>query len=211
MSSTVFTLLDLCCCEGASADGYARAGFRIVGVDIEPQPNYPYEFWQMNGLSLDYEKLAQFDVIHASPPCQKYSRASVLSRKNGKEYPDLYQPFKRMLEASGKPYVIENVVGSPIRGGIGLCGTMFGIGVFRHRLFESNIPLYHPDTPCTCSKKRIDDDTYFTVAGDLTNKTNGLKAMGINRKNDQARDESSHPAMFHGIHRIAAIQLSAIP
>lgn len=172
-------ILDLFCCGGGAGVGYARAGFLVTGVDIEPQPNYPFEFWCMDALSLNYEQLALFDVIHASPPCQQYSCSTALARKRGKVYPDLYHETKRMLVASGKPHIIENVQGSPIRGGLGLCGTMFGLGVFRHRLFESNIPLKSPEKRCSCSRERIDKHHYFTVAGNDATKAQGLPAMGI--------------------------------
>lgn len=170
-------MLDLCCGLGGAAVGYARAGFKVTGVDLLPQPDFPYEFWCMNALALDYEKLRMFDFIHVSPPCQEYSRATAVPRKHGKSYPDLYRPFKAMLIASGKPYIIENVVGSPVKG-IGLCGTMFGLGVFRHRIFESNIPLSLPATPCTCTSKRIGEG-YVTVAGDASTKLEALAAMQI--------------------------------
>jgi len=177
MAMMTMKLLDLCCCGGGASTGYARAGFDVVGVDIDPQPGYPFEFWQMNALDLDYEKLGLFDVIHASPPCHKYSKSTAVARRRGKVYPDLYAPFKRMLVASGKPYVIENVLGSPVHG-IGLCGTMFGLHVFRHRVFESNVTLVLPDTPCTCSKRRIGAG-YYTVAGDASTKAQGMEAMGL--------------------------------
>jgi DNA (cytosine-5)-methyltransferase 1 len=170
-------LLDLCCGLGGAATGYARAGFTVTGVDVVPQPDYPFEFWQMDALTLDYEKLLTFDAIHASPPCQAYSKSTAVVRQRGKVYPDMYQPFKRMLIASGKPYVIENVPGSPARG-IGLCGTMFNLGVFRHRIFESNVPLRLPEQRCSCSSHRIGDG-YVTVAGDACTKLEALAAMGI--------------------------------
>lgn len=178
-SARQLIILDLFCCGGGAAMGYKRAGFQVIGVDIDPQPNYPFDFWQMDALSLNYEQMLMFDVIHASPPCQQYSRSTAMQRKHGKVYPDLFEPTKRMLIASGKPYVIENVQGSPIRGGLGLCGTMFELGVFRHRLFESNIPLFAPVMPCTCSAECIDKVNYFTVAGNMCTKAQGLPAMGI--------------------------------
>lgn len=158
--------------------GYARAGFQVTGVDIVARRNYPFTFWQQDALTLNYEQLLSFDVIHASPPCQQYSRATAVARKRGKTYPDLYAPVKSMLVASGKPYIIENVMGSPIRGGLGLCGTMFGLGVFRHRLFESNVPLSLHEHRCLCSGRRIGAG-YVTVAGDASTKLEALAAMKI--------------------------------
>lgn len=185
--SNRFRLLDLCCGCGGAATGYSRAGFEVVGVDINPQPDYPFEFWHKDGLTLDYEVLRGFDAIHASPPCQAYSKSTAVARKRGKVYPDLYRPFKAMLVASGLPYVLENVPGSPARG-IGLCGTMFGLGVFRHRIFESNVSLTLPEHQCSCSKRRIGTDGYVTVAGDASTKLEALVAMGIDwpvRSKDQ--------------------------
>lgn len=171
-------LLDLFCGAGGAGVGYARVGFEVVGVDIIPQPDYPFEFWQRNALALNYEELLMFDCIHASPPCQQYSKSTAVARSRGKIYPDLYHPVKAMLIASGKPYIIENVPGSPVRG-IGLCGTMFGLGVFRHRIFESNLKLIRPKQPCSCSEKRIGRDGFVTVAGDSCTKLEALEAMGI--------------------------------
>lgn len=173
-----FRLLDLCCCAGAASVGYHRTGFEVVGVDIEPRPHYPFEFWQRDALTLTYDDLMQFDAIHASPPCQGYCTITASARKRGKEYPDLYAPIKAMLVASGLPYVIENVPGSPLRGAVGLCGTMFGLGVMRHRLFESNVPLALPLTPCTCKQHRIGEG-FVTVAGDLSSKADAMAGMRI--------------------------------
>ncbi|MBX3082802.1 MAG: DNA cytosine methyltransferase [Anaerolineae bacterium] len=187
-------LLDLFCGAGGAAMGYYRAGFEVVGVDIEDRPTYPFEFWRMNALHLDYEKLALFDVIHASPPCQQYSKSTALARRRGKTYPDLYQPVKAMLVAAGKPYVIENVMGSPVRG-IGLCGTMFGLGVFRHRVFESNIPLKLPENRCLCSQRRIGKG-YVTVAGDSCTKLEALGALGIHWRMSKDEVTEAIPPAF---------------
>lgn len=133
-------LLDLFCKAGGAAAGYAAAGFEVVGVDIEPQKNYPYTFIQGNALRPPVD-LSAFDAIHASPPCQAYS-AMRKGRWQDREHPDLVEPTRELLKASGKPYVIENVVGSPMINPVMLCGTMFdrqtveGSQLRRHRLFE---------------------------------------------------------------------------
>ena len=140
-------LLDLFCCAGGAAAGYVRAGFEVVGVDISPQPRYPFEFIQADVLELDPAFIATFDAIHASPPCQAYSD---LAKRNGNGHmwPKLIEPTREMLADSGLPYVIENVEGAPLRDYIVLCGTMFdGLRVLRHRLFESNFALMAPG-PC---------------------------------------------------------------
>ena len=125
--------------------GYHRAGFEVVGVDLDPQPNYPFEFIQADALSLDPDFLAEFDAIHASPPCQSYSD---LAKRNGNGHmwPRLIEPVRKMLIDTGRPWIIENVEGAPLVDPVVLCGTMFDeLRVIRHRLFESNIELDVPD------------------------------------------------------------------
>jgi DNA (cytosine-5)-methyltransferase 1 len=163
-------LLDLFCGAGGAAMGYHRAGFEVIGVDIKPQPRYPFEFHQADALDVlrhlaDPTKSWPFvwlpDAIHASPPCQEYTALRV---RWGQHYPDLLGRTRELLEAPGLPYVIENVPGSPIRAQALLCGTMFNLGaggrrVFRHRYFESNVPLGIPPLAC-CHDRRA-----LTVTG----------------------------------------------
>lgn len=147
-----YRLLDLYSCAGGAARGYHDAGFELVGVDIEPQPNYPYEFHQADALEFVKDNGHEFDVIHASPPCQAFSKTKTLHTN---EHPDLIQPTRQALEESGKPYVIENVVGAPLIDPIKLTGQHFAMiapdvdGVMlklvRARLFESNVTLTTPN------------------------------------------------------------------
>ena len=124
--------------------GYYLAGFDVVGVDIEMQPEYPFEFIQADAIKYVKEHDNRFDFIHASPPCQHFTKYNNC-RKNLKEkYEDLIEPTRQALIESGKPYVIENVVGAPLLNPITLCGSMFGLDVRRHRLFESNMDLEQP-------------------------------------------------------------------
>ena len=124
--------------------GYYRAGFDVVGVDIAPQPRYPFRFEQTDVLGLDPGRIAAFDVIHASPPCQAYSDLAARNG-NGDQWPKLVEPVRNLLRNSGLPYVIENVEGAPLQDYIVLCGTMFtGLRVLRHRLFETNFPIVPP-------------------------------------------------------------------
>lgn len=141
-------LLDLFCGAGGCSVGYHRAGFDVVGVDLHPQPRFPYKFIQQD--ALDYlEDVARwmpiygsyFDAVHASPPCQAHSTSAGKSRKAGKTYPDLIASTRELLKATGLPYVIENVAGAPLINPIRLCGTSFGLPLRRHRLFETNWPL----------------------------------------------------------------------
>jgi DNA (cytosine-5)-methyltransferase 1 len=137
-------LLDLFCCAGGAGMGYVRAGFEVVGVDINPQPHYPFSFIQADALALDPGFIAEFDAIHASPPCQSYSD---LAKRNGNahEWPRLIEPVREMLIRSGLPYVIENVDGAPLIDAVVLCGTMFpNLRVLRHRLFEANFAMAPP-------------------------------------------------------------------
>jgi DNA (cytosine-5)-methyltransferase 1 len=116
-------LLDLFCCAGGAGVGYSRAGFEVVGVDIDRQPHYPLQFIQADALALDSDFIASFDAVHASPPCQSYSD---LAKRNGNghEWPRLIEPVRELLIRSGLPYVIENVDGAPLISPIVLCGTM---------------------------------------------------------------------------------------
>ena len=121
--------------------GYHRAGFDVVGVDIRPQPRYPFEFVQADALEvLDEHHGITFDAIHASPPCQAYTQLG-----NG-NHPRLIDPIRELVLTSGLPYVIENVVGAPLVEPTLLCGSMFGLHVRRHRLFEMNFAVMAP--PC---------------------------------------------------------------
>lgn len=135
-------LLDLFCGAGGCSMGYHRAGFEVVGVDINPQPRYPFEFHQADAMTFP---LDGFDVIHASPPCQCYS--SITPKKGA--HPDLYKPTRDRLIANGRPYVIENVIGAPYGHGVVLCGTMFGLEadgewLRRHRNFETSFLIFQP-------------------------------------------------------------------
>lgn len=174
-------ILDLFCKAGGCSAGYVRAGFEIVGVDIEPQPNYPFKFIQMDAIEfLRTSDLSEFDAIHASPPCQKYSRVQSLGKaRNGsyKEHPDLVDPTRDLLIKIGKPYIIENVVGAPLINPITLCGSMFDLKVYRHRLFETNfrvnVPQHTPHRDQTPSAGNgISPKGFISVCG-----TGGVKGM----------------------------------
>jgi DNA (cytosine-5)-methyltransferase 1 len=147
-------LLDLYCCGGGASMGYYRAGFDVVGVDIAPQKNYPFEFVQADALeflgqTIRYKWDRGFAAIHASPPCQRYSAMSACRPGLSEEYPDLVGPTRDLLEKTGLPYVIENVPGA--RGSLVspfvLTGEMFGLDVHRPRLFETNWPILVPQKP----------------------------------------------------------------
>jgi DNA (cytosine-5)-methyltransferase 1 len=160
-------LLDLYCCAGGAAKGYHDAGFDVVGVDINPQPNYPYPFEFIQGDALEFleaivELGSDFAAIHASPPCQSYLNLGAVNRKLGRKYEhvDLIGATRDLLEQTGLPYVIENVQDArkslcdPVR----ICGTGLGMPLRRHRLFESNVPI----DGIPCDHKAFTEPKYWT-------------------------------------------------
>jgi len=138
-------LLDLFCGAGGAAMGYHRAGFEVVGVDINPQPRYPFEFHQADAFEYLAAHGHDFDVIHASPPCQGYSQTQRIW-KNRKGHPKMINELRDILVKTGKPFVIENVKGSELNSYLMLCGTMFGLRIIKHRYFECNfnVPILTP-------------------------------------------------------------------
>jgi DNA (cytosine-5)-methyltransferase 1 len=210
-------LLDLFCGAGGAAQGYHRAGFtEIVGVDIERQPRYPFDFIQGDAVKA-LEQLnkgcfyGEFDAIHASPPCQKWSCATNSSPYERDTYPDLVWTIRNSLQESGRPYVIENVEGAPLkRDSVLLCGTQFSnLKVLRHRLFECSFQIFdapycdgeHPFVWSYNKSRRkrwnIPDDPsecYVTVAGGSCPVSVGRKAMGIDWMNKKELNEAIPPS-----------------
>jgi DNA (cytosine-5)-methyltransferase 1 len=143
-------LLDLFCCQGGAAAGYHRAGLLVIGVDIEPQPRYPFTFVQADALDvLAGWDLSRFAAIHASPPCQAFTTLS--NRWRGQDSVadrrlDLLTPVRAILCGTAVPYVIENVQGAvrSMASTLMLHGGMFGMQVDRPRYFESNMLILAP-------------------------------------------------------------------
>lgn len=131
-------VLDLFCGAGGASEGYRYLGYEIVGVDVKAQRRYPYEFYQADAMTFP---LTGFDLIHASPPCQDHSRLSSRSPEHGTGW--MLEATIERLEASGLHFIVENVPDARPRMGevVQLCGSSFGLGVRRHRLFRSNLPL----------------------------------------------------------------------
>lgn len=143
-------ILDLFCGAGGASVGYNRAGFEVVGIDVNHQANYPFHFIRDDAIEFlkamlrggvcyngeKWLKLADFDAIHASPPCQSSSALTKGTNAGKWEYPDFIPETRRLLDLTGKPYIIENVQGSAVRRDMVLCGEMFGLAVIRHRYFE---------------------------------------------------------------------------
>ena len=158
-------LLDLYSGAGGAAAGYVRAGFEVYGVDINAQPRYldsgATAFVQQDALYyvnrlLAIGNLVGFDAIHASPPCQSYTRKAAdwgRKRNHWIDHPDLLGPTRELLKETGLPYVIENVPGAPIDAQVMLCGTHFGRPLIKHRLFEANWPL--PMAPASCDHSNV--------------------------------------------------------
>lgn len=149
-------LLDGCCGGGLASDGYRRAGFDLLGVDLEPQPHYPYAFMRADVLEVLEAPPAGVDAIHVSPPCQAHTRARHLRDAQGGEsrFADVLTPTLERVRTLDLPWVVENVPGAahlmlPRDGEhlAMLCGSMFGLMVQRHRLFLSNVPISAP-APC---------------------------------------------------------------
>lgn len=151
-------LLDLFCGAGGASMGYYQAGFDVWGIDIVAQPNYPFDMWTGNALSIlahlmDGKMISPFlpwdrvAAIHASPPCQQFSQMTHCRPGLREQYPDLIAATRQVLSRSGKPWVIENVPNAPLRDPITLCGQMFGLSLYRHRLFETSFDIEQPPHP----------------------------------------------------------------
>jgi len=197
-------LLDLFCGAGGCSKGYADAGFDVVGVDVNVQKNYPFEFVQADAMTFD---LNGFDVIHASPPCQRYTQLGTREDLSG--YPDLVDATRERLTRSGKPWVIENVPGSPLREPIVLCGGMFGLRAYRHRLFESSEALTAPEhKPHTVRVNRRGENRrehwnnggFITITGDVGTYC-GPEAMGIDWMTGNELSQAIPPAYTEWIGR----------
>ena len=201
-------LLDLFCCAGGAAMGYHKAGFEVVGIDHEPQPNYPFEFYQMDWLeALKTLDIAEFDVIHASPPCQGYSVTKSLSKSTA---PKLIDSVRDKLKATGKPYVIENVSGAKkhLINPLVLRGNMFGLQVIRDRYFEINPWLMSPpivpvdgSTGSHRGMSRLSVGGYVTVAGHNFKVAEARKAMDIPWMTQAELAQSIPPAYTEWIGR----------
>jgi DNA (cytosine-5)-methyltransferase 1 len=164
-------LLDLFAGAGGAAVGYALAGFHVIGVDIDPQPDYPFQFIQRDVMDFDLGALISNSgavAIHASPPCQAYSP---LNAYNKLPYPDLVEPVRELLIDTTLPFIIENVPQAPLLNPILLCGTMFGLKLYRHRHFESNMALAAPPHPrhvARCTRNGYlptPDAPFMTISG----------------------------------------------
>jgi DNA (cytosine-5)-methyltransferase 1 len=178
-------LLDLYCGGGGAGRGYADAGFDVTGVDIAPQKHYPFRFIQADAIEYCARHGHEYDLIHASPPCQRYS---VTKSLHTNEHPDLVPDTRAALIATGRPFVIENVVGAPLIEPLMLCGQMFpGLRVYRHRLFECSFFILAPPHPrhafpMTPMGRKPLDGTFLSIGGHVTDPAGCGAAMGITHR-----------------------------
>lgn len=208
-------LLDLFCKQGGAGMGYYRAGFNVLGVDIEPQPRYPLPFIRADALAFlrsikagDYRVgdewvgLDNIAAIHASPPCQAHTKAQKLHKN---EHPDLIGPTRSLLKELGLPYVIENVPGAPLMEAHELCGAMFtGLRVYRHRLFEMNWPYDPPKHPAHVAKqvkmgRKPKDDEWSQPVGNFSGVQRARDGMDIQWMNQDGLREAIPPAYTEDI------------
>ncbi|MDX2564162.1 SAM-dependent methyltransferase [Streptomyces sp. TX20-6-3] len=206
-------LLDAFCCQGGAAAGYAAAGFDVVGVDISPQPRYPYRFVQAEAVAFIREHGAEFDFIHASPPCQAYSDAQ---RLQGNAHPDLIAPTRVALESTGRPWMIENVGGAAaeLREPVLLCGAMYGLETYRHRFFETSgwtlTPPAHPAhlVPQAKMGRPIPPGYYGQFVGNFSGVAHARRVLGVPWMNRDGIRECIPPAYtsWVGTHALAALR-----
>jgi DNA (cytosine-5)-methyltransferase 1 len=208
-------LVDYYCCAGGAGMGYHRSGFTVHGVDNQPQPRYPFGFTQADAIDHltacvdrgnrlpDGRPIAAY---HASPPCQRYSGMTACRPGLATEYPDLIGATRALLRESGLPWILENVAGSPLATasdlfgahGAVLCGRMFGLPLYRHRVFEASFPLHtppHPEHTVPASKAgHWRPGTIISVAGNCSPISVARDAMGIHWTSRRELGESIPPA-----------------
>ncbi|MEU2568778.1 methyltransferase domain-containing protein [Streptomyces althioticus] len=208
-------LLDLYCCQGGAAKGYADAGFDVTGVDKDPQPRYPYAFVQADAIAFVLEHGPKFDFIHASCPCQHDSDCQ---RIRGNTHPDLIAPTRAALEATGRPWVIENVGGAvpKLRAPVLLCGPMFGVETYRHRFFETGggFRIDQPEHPAhTVPQAKmgrpVPPGHYGQFVGNFSGVALARRVMGVPWMNRDGIRECIPPAYAEHIGRAALALLAA--
>jgi DNA (cytosine-5)-methyltransferase 1 len=220
-------ILDLFCGAGGAATGYHRAGFGIIGIDLVKRPRYPFDFIEADALQYLTEAYATDtwpDAIHASPPCQTYSAMSGCRPGLSASYPDLIEPTRQLLQQTGLPWVMENVKGSGLLTqsslfddlhGVTLCGRMFGLKLYRHRLFESNIAIAEPAHPRHLTSGgragHWRDGEIISVSGHFAPASLAREAMGIDWMTSDELAEAIPPAYTHyiGEQLLAAIKDAA--
>ena len=187
----VLHLLDAYCCGGIGGDGYAAAGFRVTGVDIKHQRCNPRPVVVADAMEYIRQYGWMYDVLHASPPSQRYSHA--VPRRYRGRHPDLVGVTRDALNSTGRPWVMENVPGAPLQNAITLCGGMFGVRVRRHRLFEFGGGITPPLVPphvCPVSPVRL------IGMGRVTRTSEYLSALSLSRYATQYCCEQAIPPAY---------------
>ena len=177
---------DLYCCAGGAAIGLAEAGFEVVGFDIKPSKNYPFEIHQANALDVD---LSGFDLVWASPPCQAHTQLKVTSSI---KHECFIERTREKLRRSGKPYIIENVPNAPLIDPIKLDGHMFGLGIVRQRWFESSHFLF---TPSPIVRKRFAGQVRF-AGPEYVSDAQLRAAMGISHYMNRYESRQAIPPVY---------------
>jgi DNA (cytosine-5)-methyltransferase 1 len=208
--------LDVCCGAGGASVGYDRAGYTMTGVDLAPMPRYPFRFIRADALDVlaDRAFLDRYDLVHVSPPCQSKSRMSNCRPGLAATYADLIATVRNLLRAWGGTWVIENVDGAGLAAqddllgthGVMLCGTMFGLPLYRHRFFETSAPVaapHHPRHLIPASKAgHWKPGTIISVEGHCSPIALARKAMGgVNWMTRDELAESIPPAYAEHIGR----------
>ncbi len=190
--------IDLCCCAGGATKGLQRAGYEVTGVDIKRSSRYCGDAFIL-GDALEVS-LDGYDLIWASPPCQRYSSMTVTASTQS-NHPDIIDQVRNRLIKTNTPYIIENVEGAPLINPLMLCGTMFGLLVIRHRLFETSPPIYFPPASCAHQRavikagRRPDREKHYaSVVGHFSDIAFAKEAMGIDWMNGEELAEAIPPA-----------------
>lgn len=214
-------LLDLFCCQGGAAMGYHEAGFEVVGVDLNPQPRYPFEFHQADALEFLAAHGDEFDVWHGSPPCHDHSALAAVVGADGTGWLLGATRAAFLASAGGRPWVIENVPGAEIRVDLMLCGSMFDLRTYRHRWFEFSDPmlppvLSHPThrIPTDDHKRRTgwNAGMHTTVTGNVTLDI-ASTALGIDWMDVDGLPQAIPPAYTRvvGAHLHELLERSQVP
>lgn len=194
-------LLDLYCCAGGAGMGFHQAGFEVVGIDIEPQQKYPFEFIQDDAIDYLKANWKKFDAIHGSPPCQGYSNLTPKEHKHKHE--KMIDVLRSELLKTGKPFIIENVAGArhDLIKPIMLCGSMFGLRTQRHRYFETsfevNVPFKcdHSELPLlVTTASKASREKRFKLGMQPKSVTNAPLAYGIDWMDFKGLKEAIPPA-----------------
>ncbi|MFE7033506.1 SAM-dependent methyltransferase [Streptomyces sp. NPDC057621] len=209
-------LLDTFCCQGGAARGYADAGFDVTGIDIAPQPRYPFAFVQAEAVAFIRAHGAEFDFIHASPPCQHDSECQ---RIRGNTHPDLIAPTRAALESTGRPWVIENVRGAvpKLHAPVMLCGPVFGVETYRHRYFETGggFTITQPQHPAHLVPQAkmgrpVPPGHFGQYVGNFSGVDRARRVLGVPWMNRDGIRECVPPAytQWLGTHALAALTAS---